>query len=432
MSDAANEKAHAASAGAAQPAVTPHAAAHANVAPPTVSSDAADASPLDSAALMAAEDRYHVPVYAKLPIVLVRGAGSWVWDADGRRYLDLYGGHCVASVGHCHPKVVAAVQRQAERLLFYSNVVYSDARAAACERVARLAPEGLQRVFLCNSGTEANETALKVARKHTGRRRVIAMREGFHGRTLGSLGVTGLPGMVDPSYPVDSSADFVPYGDLDAVAALLGDETAAVMLEPIPSMGGIRCAPDAYFHGLRELCDEHGALLVFDEVQTGFGRTGAPFFGQGVGVRPDLITGAKGAAAGVPAGVVFVREDIADAMQSGEQGTTFGGGPLACAALAAVAELIVDEQLPRHAAERGAQLTTALEALPGVTSVGGKGLLLGLNLAQPAKPIVAGLRDAGFLVGGSKDPHQVRLLPPLTLSADEVRLFVDALATLLS
>jgi len=423
MSDAAHDNAPA----------TPSAAASTHAgAPPRVASDSTHASPLDSAALIAAEDRYHVPVYAKLPIVLVRGAGSWVWDADGRRYLDLYGGHCVASVGHCHPKVVSAIQRQAERLLFYSNVVYSDARAAACERVARLAPEGLQRVFFCNSGTEANETALKVARKHTGRRRVIAMREGFHGRTLGALGVTGLPGMVDPSYPVDASADFVPYGDLDAVAALLGDETAAVMLEPVPSMGGIRCAPDAYFQGLRELCDAHGALLIFDEVQTGFGRTGTTFFGEGVNVRPDLITGAKGAAAGVPAGVVFVREDISDAMGSGDQGTTFGGGPLACAALTAVAELIVDEALPRNAAERGAQLRASLEALPGVTSVSGKGLLLGLDLAQPAKPIVSALRDAGFLVGGSKDPHQIRLLPPLTLGAGEVQLFVDALAALLA
>ncbi|GJM23501.1 MAG: acetylornithine aminotransferase [Planctomycetota bacterium] len=387
---------------------------------------------LDSAALIALEDRYHVPVYAKLPMVLVRGSGSWVWDADGRKYLDLYGGHCVASLGHCHPRVVAAIQRQAETLLFYSNVVYNDARAAACERLVALVPPELRRVFLCNSGTEANETALKIARKHTGRQRVIALREGFHGRTLGSLGVTGLPGLVDPSYPVAAACDFVPFGDLHAVADLIGSETAAVMLEPIPSMGGIRCAPDAYYQGLRDLCDEHGALLVFDEVQTGFGRTGTPFFGDGVGVQPDVITGAKGAAGGMPAGVVFVRDTLSAAMNAGDQGTTFGGGPLACAALAVVAEVLLSDELPRHALEREAQLRDALCDMSGLRGVSGKGLLLGLDLDQPAKPIIAKLRDAGFLVGGGKDPQQIRLMPPLTITHDELQLFSNALGMLLA
>lgn len=381
-----------------------------------------------NAAIAARESTWHVPVYAQAPIALVRGEGSWVWDADGARYLDLYGGHCVASVGHCHPRLVAAIQRQAERLIFYSNVVSSDVRAEACEKLARLAPPGLQRVFLCNSGTEANETALKIARKRTARRVVVGMHEGFHGRTLGSLAATGLADMRDSAYPLPTEHRWAPHGDLDALAALMDDEVAAVLLEPIPSMGGIRRAPDAYFTGLRELCDAHGALLIFDEVQTGFGRTGAAFFGQTVGVTPDLISAAKGAAGGVPAGVVFVREDIAAAMGRGEQGTTFGGGPLACAALAAVADLIVEEDLPARALQRERELRTLLEPIPGVRGLSGQGLLLGVDLDGEAKPLVGALRERGVLVGGGRDPRQLRIMPPLTLSAEECGIFASALA----
>ena len=377
-----------------------------------------------TAAIIATEDRWQLPTYSKLPIALVRGEGCWVWDADGRRYLDLYGGHCVALAGHCHPRLVEAVREQAGRLLFYSNVVYSDARARAAEKVAALAPVGLQRVFFCNSGTEANETALKLARKHTGRRVVVSMADGFHGRTLGSLGATGMAKYRDPAWPIPVEHRYVPYGDSAALEAAVDRDVAAVMLEPIPSMGGIRIAPDAWFATLRRLCDERGALLVFDEVQTGFGRTGTHFFGEGVGVTPDLITGAKGVAGGVPAGVVFVRDTVAARVSYGDQGTTFGGGPLACAAMAAVADILRDEDLPGNARRVGARLAERLAKVRGVTSVTGRGLMLGLNLDRPAKPVIAALREAGFLTGGCEgDPAQVRLLPPLTLSAEEADLF---------
>ncbi|HZJ71472.1 MAG TPA: aminotransferase class III-fold pyridoxal phosphate-dependent enzyme, partial [Planctomycetota bacterium] len=302
------------------PTSTPRPSTSGATTPPA--SAPSDERPTQTAAIIATEDAWQLPTYAKLPIALVRGEGSYVWDADGRRYLDMYGGHCVALAGHGHPRLVAAIREQAGRLLFYSNVVYSDVRALAAERVASLAPEGLRRVFFCNSGTEANETALKLARKSTGRKHVISMREGFHGRTLGSLGATGLGKYRDPAYPLPAEHAFVPYGDLPALqaafeAAPRGADgqsgVAAVILEPIPSMGGIRVAPDSYFAAMRALCDQSGALLVFDEVQTGFGRTGTLFFGEGAGVRPDLIAGAKGAGGGVPAGVVFVREDLSAA-----------------------------------------------------------------------------------------------------------------------
>lgn len=388
--------------------------------------------PKGSAEVKAIEDRFQVPTYAKLGVALVRGEGVWVWDAEGTKYLDLYGGHAVALTGHGHPKVVAAVQAQAERLVFFSNLVYSDIRAAAVERLGRLAPAGLDRVFLCNSGAEANETALKLARKHTGRKRIVSCNEGFHGRTLGALGATGMPSYRDPDYPIPTDHTYLPYGDISAFEQALGDDVAAVILEPIPSMGGVQVASTDFFRQLRALCDEHGALLILDEVQTGFGRTGTPFFGEQVGVTPDLITSAKGIASGFPAGAVFVRTDLADAIQVGEQGTTFGGGPLASAAIAATVEVIQREDLAGNAARIGAWLHETLPTIDGVESVTGRGLLVGINLDRPAKPVVVALRDAGILAGtcGGR-PNQIRLLPPLTLTEADAGLFATALRRLL-
>jgi acetylornithine/succinyldiaminopimelate/putrescine aminotransferase len=377
------------------------------------------------------EDLWQVATYAKQPIALATGRGCHVEDVEGRRYLDLYGGHAVALAGHAHPRLVQAIRAQAGRLLFYSNVVYSDVRAAAVELLARLAPRGMQRVFLCNSGTEANETALKIARKHTGRRQVVSLAEGFHGRTLGALSATGLKGYRDPAYPLVAEHRFVPFGDAEAAAGAVRDDVAAVLLEPIPSMGGIREADPAYFRHLRELCDHHGALLVYDEVQTGFGRTGKNFYGAHVGVEADLITAAKGIAGGFPAGCVFVREDLAAAIRPGEQGTTFGGGPLASAAIAAVARILVEEDLPGNAARVGGALSRALGEVPGVVGVAGRGLMLGVDLDRPAKPLVQALLAEGFLVGGSGLPNQIRLLPPLTLKAEEAATFPPVLRRLL-
>jgi acetylornithine aminotransferase/acetylornithine/N-succinyldiaminopimelate aminotransferase len=389
--------------------------------------------PRTNEAARAQEDRWQVPTYAKWPVALAEGRGAYVFDVEGRRYLDLYGGHCVALAGHCHPRIVEALRAQAGRLIFYSNVLYCDVRALAVERLAQLAPQGLQRVFLCNSGTEANETALKIARKHTGRRLVVSLADGFHGRTLGALGATGLPKYRDPAYPIPTEHAYVPYGDLAATERAVGAGAACLILEPIPSMGGVRVADRAYFQGLRDLCTRTGTLLVFDEVQTGFGRTGTRFFGENVGVTPDLITGAKGVAGGFPAGVVFVREDLAAKMKLGEQGTTFGGGPLACAAIAATASVIVDEDLPRHAKRVGDALATRLAAIPGVKLVTGLGLIRGVNLDRPAKPVVQSLFEQGILTGTcDADPNQIRLLPPLTLTLDEAQPFVDALTRLLA
>jgi acetylornithine aminotransferase/acetylornithine/N-succinyldiaminopimelate aminotransferase len=283
-------------------------------------------------------------------------------------------------------------------------------------------------VFLCNSGTEANETALQIARKQTGRTKVVSLADGFHGRTLGSLGATGLSKYRDPAYPVPKDHVYVPYGDLGAAEEAIAG-AAAMILEPIPSMGGIRVADPSYFRGLREACTARGAFLVFDEIQTGLGRTGRTWAGEHWGVTPDMITSAKGIAGGVPAAAVFVREDAAAKVRPGEQGTTFGGGPLACAAIAATARALLAGRVAEAAAATGAALRARLEGVPGVRSVTGLGLMLGVNLDRPAKAVVRRLVDRGFLTGTCEaDPNQVRLLPPLSITVAEAEPFVAALA----
>ncbi len=382
---------------------------------------------------LALEDAFTLPTYAKPPVALVRGAGTTVWDADGRAYLDFYGGHCVALLGHCPPRVVAAIQRQAATLLFYSNAMYSPVRAHAAEALAALAPPGLGRVFWCNSGTEANETALKLARTHTGRPAVVAMAGGFHGRTLGSLAVTSGAGYRAPYAGVLPATRWVPFGDADALrAALAPGDVAAVIIEPIQSMAGVVEAEPAYYRALRDACTDAGTVLIFDEVQTGVGRTGAFTYGDHVGVVPDLVTLAKSLGAGVPVGAVLVSEAIAAGVTSGAQGTTFGGGMLAMAAVAATLAQLVDDRLMERAPRLFARLRDGLMALDGVVAVRGRGALVGVELDRPAQPVVAALRARGVLAGGADPATTLRLMPPLTTTDAEIDAFLDALAGVLA
>ncbi len=372
------------------------------------------------------EDAFQIPTYKKMPVALVRGEGSYVWDAEGRRYLDFYGGHCVTLLGHCPPRVVAAVQAQAARLIFYSNVAYSPVRARAAALLAGFAPAGMAHVFFCNSGAEANETALKLARKHTGKPGLIATEGGFHGRTLGSLAATWNERYRAPYAAVLPPTHFVPFGDLDAAAAVFEerDDVAAVLLEPIQSMAGITVAPKRYFAGLRALCDRHGALLIFDEVQTGVGRTGTFSISEHLGVAPDLITLAKSLGSGVPVGAVLASEEIAAGVQVGDQGTTFGGGMLAMAAVAATLETIREDRLMDRAPVIFEQIREAVA--PAARDVRGRGCLVGVELDGPAAPVLAALRREGVLAGGAGNPHVLRLMPPLTTTDEEIVVFADA------
>ena len=382
---------------------------------------------------LALEDAVTLPTYTKPPVALVRGEGTHVWDADGTEYLDFYGGHCVALLGHCPPRVVEAIREQAGELLFYSNAVYSPVRARAAQALTDLAPDGLDRVFWCNSGTEANETALKLARSVTGRSRVVAFGGGFHGRTLGALATTWGDKYHAPYRAVLPETTWVPFGWEGAVEeALAEQDVAALILEPMQSMAGVTEARPEFYRALREICDRTGTVLIFDEVQTGVGRTGAFTYGEHVGVTPDLITLAKSLGAGVPVGAVLVSDAIAETVQPGDQGTTFGGGMLAMAAVEATLSQLVDDGLMARAVEIFDRLSSGLARLGGVVGVRGRGCLIGVTLDREARPVVDALREAGVIVGTSGEPHTLRLMPPLTTPDADMDDFLDRFAAVLS
>jgi acetylornithine/N-succinyldiaminopimelate aminotransferase len=382
------------------------------------------------------EEEFQLATYKKFPFAPVRGEGAWVETSEGERFLDLYGGHAVCATGHCHPRVVEALKRQAERLLFYSNVVYSDVRAAAAERLVGCAPEGLAKAFFCNSGTEANENAMRMARMKTGREAVITFTGGFHGRTADSISATFLGRYRElgkPNVPGHLCAEF---GSAESVAALADETVAAVMLEPIQSMAGVRFAPPEFYQELRRLCDERGMLLIFDEVQTGVGRTGSWFFAGSEaagGVVPDVITLAKALGSGVPVGACLTTEAVASSIKENDLGTTFGGGMLAMAAVVATLEAIEADGMLGNALAVESFLRENLAGVPNVAGVHGRGLLLGIEFAEPvAAKVNKALLERRIITGTSSDPKVLRLLPPLCLTTGEAGLFVEALKEILA
>ncbi|MDA0683148.1 MAG: aminotransferase class III-fold pyridoxal phosphate-dependent enzyme [Bacteroidetes bacterium] len=375
---------------------------------------------------MELENRSQLGTYNKWPIALVGAKGAMVTDTDGRTYLDLYGGHCVAFLGHNHPKVVAAIKQQADEILFYSNAVYSPARAKASERLARLAPDGMDTVFFVSTGTEANEVAMKIARKATGRTNIVAVEGDFHGRTLGSLAATW-EGKYRSGYEESfGPVTFVPFDDAEqARKVILEQKPAAVIVEPIQSMSGMKTASVEYFQALESACRETGAMFIMDEVQTGVGRTGAFTYADLLGIKPDMITLAKSLGGGVPVAAVLVRDEVAATVHPGEQGTTFGGGMLAMAAVDAALQVVEEE----HLSERALAIWDALEK--GCVQRGlrcqGAGCLMGIDFGQPVGPIVAALRAEGILTGGSANPNIMRLMPPAVVSDEQISGFFKAL-----
>jgi len=366
-----------------------------------------------------------LPTYAPYPFPVVRGEGDRIFDDTGRAYWDFYGGHCVCATGHGHPAVVKAVAGQAATLLFYSaaaSLPVRDAAAAAITDFARM-----DSVFFCNSGAEANENALKVALLLTGRKRLAAFEGGWHGRTLLALSVTDDPKITEPFADQLVPCLRLPWGDPAALEAADFSDVAAVILEPIQSMAGIKTAPKAWFQALRAKCDATGTLLIFDEIQTGMGRLGTPFAAQFYGVRPDLMTSAKGLASGVPMGALLMTAAVAAQLKGGDLGSTFGGGPLACAALLATVAVIESEDLMACASAAAARLRKDL-AGTAVTEVLGEGLLLGLRCDRAAA-LKKHLLAANILVGGSGDPTVLRLMPPLNVSDAALDALVAALAS---
>lgn len=378
--------------------------------------------------LFEVEETSQLKTYKKYPMSIVRGEDVWVYTSEGKKYLDLYGGHAVVATGHCHPDVVKAIQNQASELIFYSNVVYNETRALAAEALCSIAPKGLKNAFFVNSGAEANENAIKLVRKVTGRPEVITFEGGFHGRTIGALSATGMPKYREAFSPRVGGHLFAPFGDLEALEAMMSDKTAAVMLEPVQSMYGARTAGPAYYQGLRDLCDKYGALLVFDEIQTGMGRTGQYFFAPYHGVLPDVISLAKAIASGIPMGALLVSDAIASHVGYGDLGTTFGAGPIASAALLATINVIKNQGLLDNVTEQSAYMREKLEALPFVKATHGLGLLVGIEFDVEASKVRDYLMDHNIITGTSSVSHVLRLLPPLTLKREEIDLFLDVLS----
>ncbi|HEY9350451.1 MAG TPA: acetylornithine transaminase [Acidothermales bacterium] len=374
-----------------------------------------------------------MPTYGTPPVALVRGQGCTVWDADGRAYLDLIGGIAVSSLGHAHPALVEAVARQVATIAHTSNLVVNEPSVALAERLLQLLGND-GRVFFCNSGTEANEAAFKLVRRRQGpdRTYVVAAEKSFHGRTMGSLAVTGKRAIRDPFRPFATEVRFVPYGDTSAIQDAVGEHCAALFLEPTLGEGGIVPAPDGYLRAARQVCDDAGALLVLDEVQSGVGRTGAWFQHQHEDVVPDVVTLAKGLGGGLPIGACIGIGPYGSTFDKGDHASTFGGNPVACAAALAVLDTIEREGLLENAVKVGDRLASAAQIdSPLLTGVRGRGLWLALSLNGPAAATVEAVaRDAGFLVNAVQ-PDAVRLAPPLVLSLDEADAFLAALPAIL-
>ena len=372
-----------------------------------------------------------LPVYAQMPVRPVSGHGSWLVDETGAEWLDAYGGHAVAATGHSHPHVVQAIAGQAATLLFYSSVVAHPNRERLARELARLSPDPLGRVFFSNSGAEANENALHLARKVTGRQRIVSLAGGWHGRTVATLAVTDgskyEAGALRAGMPLSTR---VPFDDIGALERAVDETVAAVILEPVQGMTGARaCAPE-FLAAARRICSARGALLLFDEVQCGVGRCGAFTAAESFGVIPDVLTLAKGLGSGLPIAATITTSEVASALVIGDLGSTFGGGPVPCAAALATIEVIEREGLIDNALAIGERLRQgALEI--GVRAVQGRGLLLGLRLGRPAAEVQRALFRRRILTGTSSDPAVLRLLPPLSFSGTEADLLLDGLREVL-
>jgi len=385
------------------------------------------------------QDRYGASMmltYGMPPVALARGSGCTVWDVDGNSYLDLVAGIAVSSLGHAHPAVVQAVTRQVATIAHTSNLYVHERQVELAERlIGLLGTDG--RVFLCNSGAEANEAALKLVRRSQGPKRpvIVAAENGFHGRTMGALSLTGKESIRAPFEPFGVDARFVPYGDSAALASAVSAECAAVFLEPCLGEGGVIPAPAGYLKAAREICDASGALLVLDEIQSGIGRTGAWFAHQTEGITPDVLTLAKGLGGGLPIGACIGLGSNGSVLGKGDHGSTFGGNPVACAAALAVLDTIERDGLLSHVTAVGEHLVAGIEAIahPLVKSVRGSGLWLAIVLERPrpaATAVAATAQRAGFLVNVVQ-PDAVRLAPPLVLSMGEADSFIAALPGIL-
>ena len=369
------------------------------------------------------ETRFMANVFSKKPVVLVKGKGALVWDINGKEYVDCSTSYGVALLGHCHPKVVAAIQAQAEQLITCHGAYYNDRRAEFVDKLVHIMPKGLDKLFLSNSGAESVECAIKLARKYTGKPEIIALMGAFHGKTMGALSATWDKKYREPFMPLVPEIKHVAPDNADKIREAIGEKTAAVLLEPIRGEGGVRVPPDGYLQDVRRICDEKKVLLILDEVQTSFGRTGKLFCCQNWGVTPDVMCLAKPFAGGLPIGITVARENVMSAFKVGEHSTTFSGSPLVCAAGCAAVDALVEENLTERASEMGRYFKAGLERLQAkhriVKEVRGLGLMLGMELRFDVLNVILKAAAKGVLVLDA-GRTVVRLLPSLVVSKEQI------------
>src|SRR5438445_8430182 len=380
------------------------------------------------------EDQFMGNIYQRFPVTIERGLGAYVWDVNGKEYLDCMGGYGVALVGHCNPRVVRALKAQLEKIITVHSSLYNKTREEFLENLIKIAPKGLSQVFLNNSGAEAVEAALKFARKFTGKKGMVAMNGSYHGKLFGSLSVT-----LNTKYrkffePLVESVSFSPFGDLDSLRSTVNSETALVILEPIQGESGIHVAPDGFLQDVRKLCNEKGILLIFDEIQSGLGRTGKMWAGQHWDTTPDIMCLAKGIAGGIPMGATLVRDDILACISKGEQSSTFGGNPLSCAAGIASIEALTQDGLVENAAKMGKIFREGLERLKEkqkiIREIRGKGLMIGVEMKFEVKDILFdGIANNLLLLYSGK--NILRLLPPLVISESDITKALETLDVIL-
>jgi acetylornithine/LysW-gamma-L-lysine aminotransferase len=380
------------------------------------------------------EKQFMANVYAKKPLVITRGKGALVWDINGKQYIDCTGSYGVCIVGHCHPKVVEAVKKQAEKLISCHSSLYNDARSEFLQKITKITPKGLNKVFLANSGAEAVESAIKLARKFSGKPEIIAMMGAFHGKTMGALSATWDKKYREPFLPLVPEFKHVPSDNLERVREAVTEKTAAIIAEPIRGESGIRVPSDDFLPGLREICDEKGVLLILDEVQTGFGRTGKIFACEHWNIVPDILCVAKSVAGGLPLGVTIAKEDVMSSLKLGEHTTTFGGNPLVCAAACAAIDILIEEKLVERAATLGAYFKEKLVDLQVkhkvVREVRGLGLMLGMELRFDVLQIILQAMDKGVLILDA-GRNVLRFLPPLVIEKGQIDKVVAILDTIL-
>ncbi len=377
------------------------------------------------------EDKVSMGILPKRDVVIVRGKGTRLWDTEGKEYIDCVGGHGTANIGHNHPVVVEALVRQAEQLMICPDMFYNNVRAKLVTTLAQVAPAGLDRLYLCNSGTEAVEAALKFARVATKRTGVIAAQRGFHGRTFGALSATWNPKYRKPFQPLVPGFSHVKYNDMQAIDSAIDDGTAAVILEVVQGEGGVRLGTESYLKKVEALCRNRGSLLILDEVQTGFGRTGTMFACQHYDIQPDIICVAKAMAGGLPVGAVLC-SDLVKEIPTMSHGNTFGGSPIVCAAALGTLSVLQNSGIIQNAREMGIYFRERLETLDLriIREIRGLGLMIGLELKSRVSPVLKGLMDHGILALPAGNTV-LRFLPPLSITADDIDQVVDALKIVL-